>query len=130
MSSQQQDASCDCSALLAHVSQEEAALGVQNDMDHFGHPPAPSMKMFKLHHDHDNGDNNGDVLMIAFTKRCVSGQILTTRQQQHNKSSGKNKKTNGPFLVGSLLPFMLQEEEQRSSSSQQHPQQVIEEVIK
>jgi len=128
MSSQQQDASCDCSALLAHVSQEEAALGVQNDMDHFGHPPAPSMKMFKLHHDHDNGDN-GDVLMIAFTKRCVSGQILTTRQQQHNKSSGINKKTNGPFLVGSLLPFMLQEEEQRSSSSQQHPQQVIEEVI-
>lgn len=118
--------SYDCSALLAHVTQEEARLeSVHNDVAHFGHPPAPKLGMFRLSCDSNNtNDNNDVVLMAAFTKRCISAQVLTKRQSASNDPP----KAQTPFLV-STIGASLEEQEQQRQQSQQLQQQVVEEGI-
>ena len=117
--------SYDCSALLAHVTQEESRLeNVNNDMAHFGHPPAPKLGMFRLCSDsNSNSNDNGDdvVLMAAFTKRCISAQVLTRLS-----SSNYPQKAQAPFLVSTILASL---EEQQRQQRQQSQQQVVEEGI-
>jgi Rab3 GTPase-activating protein regulatory subunit N-terminus len=117
--------SYDCSALLSHVTQEEAKLS-QNDITNFGHPPAPKLTTFRLSSEME-GDSS--LLMVAFTKRCISAQVLTRQPTAMDDSSTHSSRSDSsrafrPFLVCQVLPSTDKDQE-LIQRQQQHVEEVI-----
>ena len=106
----------DCSALLSHVNQEEAKIGPsRHDALNFGHPPAPEVSMFQLVSQKSNGSKLSDaVLAVAYTRRCISAQVLRRISSDDNavasstdsepKPDNKSAQNDAPFLVAHLMP--------------------------
>jgi len=132
--------SYDCSSLLEHVIQEEAKLESVNDMMDFGHPPPPKLGMFRLFSvapGSDSGSGEDDatiqrdlILMVAFTKRCISAQVLSGQSASTKTDQDTIKRSQTPFLVSTISdssPGDHHEQQHQAQSSKS--QEVLEELI-
>jgi hypothetical protein len=104
----------DCSSLLAHVTHEEAKIGSLSgdEMAHFGHPPAPQVCLFRLTSKDSALEVEAPVLVVAYTRRCVSAQVVKRKQPQAETSA-----TCQPFPIFHFVPEVAQPAEQQQTSA-------------